>query len=71
MLRTFIVLLLQEEKDKLRKAIEQNDTDLIQRMFQGKNIDVNADIAPVHSYILLINTVYMHSYVSTYMHYGG
>ena len=62
---TSIVLLLQEEKEKLRKAIEQDDTDLIQHMFQGNNIDVNADISEVRSYILLISTVYMHSYVST------
>ena len=43
-------MLLQEESEKLRKAIEENDTDLIQQMFQGNNIDVNADIAPVRMY---------------------
>ena len=43
-------MLLQEEKKKLKKAIVENDTDLIQQMFQGNNIDVNADIAPVCMY---------------------
>ena len=45
-----IVLLLQEEKWKLREAVETNDTDLIQRMFQRNNIDVNANIARVRMY---------------------
>ena len=43
-------MLLQEEREKLRKAIEENDTDLIQQMFQGNNIDVNAYISPVRMY---------------------
>ena len=66
--RISIVLLLQEEKEKLREAIVQNDTDLIQHMFKGNNIDVNADISGVRSYILLISTVYVHSYVSSYIY---
>ena len=37
-------MLLQEESQKLKRAIENNDTALIQRMFQGNNIDVNANI---------------------------
>ena len=43
-------MLLQKEREKLRKAIEENDTDLIQQMFQGNNIDVNANIAEVRMY---------------------
>ena len=66
--RTSIVLLLQEEKEELRKAIEKNDTNLIQHMFQGYNIDVNANIATVSSYMLLISTVYVNSYVSSYIY---
>ena len=44
------IVLLQEEKRKLKKAIEENDIELIQQMFQGNSIDVNADIAPVCMY---------------------
>ena len=66
--RTSIVLLLQEQQKKLREAIEKNDTNLIQHMFQGNNIDVNANIAPVSSYMLLISTVYVDSYVSSYIY---
>ena len=66
---TYIVLLLQEEKEELRKAIEKNDTNLIQHMFQGNNIYVNANIArSVSSYMLLISTVYVDSYVSSYIY---
>ena len=54
---TSIVLILQKEKKKLKEAIEKNDTDLSQHMFQGNNIDINADISSVRSYILLISKV--------------
>ena len=45
-------MLLQEESQKLKRAIGNNDTALIQHMFQGNNIDVNAniDIDPVCMY---------------------
>ena len=45
-----IIVLLQEEKRKLREAIENSDKTLIQHMIKGNNIDVNADIAPVCMY---------------------
>ena len=56
-------MLLQEESQKLKEAIERNDTDLIQHMFQGNSIDVNANlnVDPVCSYVLLINTVYVYT----------
>ena len=38
------IVLLQEENQKLKRAIENNDTALIQHMFQGNNINVNANI---------------------------
>ena len=38
------IVLLQKESQKLKRAIENNDTDLIQHIFQGNNIHVNADI---------------------------
>ena len=62
-------MLLQEEKKKLRKGIEENDTDLIQQMFQGNNIDVNADIMDVRV-LLLISTVYTYTVTYVSMHYG-
>ena len=56
-------MLLQEESQKLQRAIENNDTALIQHMFQGNSIDVNANINiyDVRMYVLLINTVYVYT----------
>ena len=56
-------MLLQEESNKLKRAIENNDTALIQHMFQGNSIDVNANINidDVRMYVLFINTVYVYT----------
>ena len=70
---TSIVLISQEEKEKLEEAIEKNDTDLIQHMFQGNNIDINANISEVRSYTLLISCYRVCAQLATYLyiHYGG
>ena len=44
---SYTCLLLQEECDRMREAIDKGDTTSIQQMIQQDSIDINADIGSV------------------------